>query len=172
MSFPSKQPPTVAASPSDAESTAITPMKLLAVPTTMLASFVRLLGFPGADAETEIKQMFSEWGVTKWDGMACFEATDMEAFIDASESPTLRLQHLWKLLGFLVEYARLGRDIEPTTSIRSVICAVDAYARVLTASPPPTSLHQEKKTVPDLKEFTGKDEDYFSWRDSAVNDLG
>ena len=78
-----------------------------------------------------------------------------------------------------VEYARLGRDVEPTTSIQSVICAVDANCanphksdpRPL-MSPPPTRLHQEKKTVPDLKEFTGKDEDYFSWRDSAVNDLG
>ena len=34
------------------------------------------------------------------------------------------------------------------------------------------SLHQEKKTIPDLKEFAGKDKDYFSWWDSAVNDLG
>ena len=33
-------------------------------------------------------------------------------------------------------------------------------------------LQQDKKTVPDLKEFTGKDEDYYSWHDSAMNDLG
>ena len=28
------------------------------------------------------------------------------------------------------------------------------------------SLHQDKKTIPNLKEFTRKDEDYFSWQDS------
>ena len=178
MSLPSKRPSTAAASPSDAESTAITLMKLLAAPTTMLASFIRLLGFPGADAEAEIKWMFSEWGVTKWVDMACFEARDVETFIDASESPALCLQHLWKQLGFLMEYMRLGRNIEPTTSIRSVSCAVDAYRANPhksdprpPASSPRVSLHQEKKTIPNLKEFTGKDEDYFSRCDSAVNDL-
>ena len=154
-------------------------MKLPAAPTTVLASFVRLLDFPGADAETEIKRMFSEWGVTKWVDLACFAAKDVEAFIDASESAALRPQRLRKQLGFLMEYARLGHDVDPTTSIRSVICAVDAYcANPHKSDPRPpmspsrTSLHPEKKTVPDLKEFTGKDEDYFSWRDSAVNDLG
>ena len=64
-------------------------------------------------------------------------------------------------------------------TIQSVICAVDEYRAAphqsdprLPASPSRASLHQDKKTIPDLKEFTGKDEDYFSWRDSAVNDLG
>ena len=173
MSSSSKRPPTAAASPSNAESTAITPMKLPAAPTTVLASFARLLDFPGADAETEIKRMFSEWGITKWVDLACFAAKDVEAFIDTSESAALRPQRLRKQLGFLVEYTRLGRDVNPTTSIRSVICAVDAYrANPHKSDPRPpmspsrASLHPEKKTVPDLKEFTGKDKYYFSWRDS------
>ena len=123
--------------------------------------------------------MFSEWGVTKWVDMACFEAKDVETFIDASESTALRPQCLWKQLGFLVEYARLGRDVKPTTSIRSIICVVDAYCADLHKSDPspadvpsPREPPPREKTVPDLKEFTGKDEDKFSWRDSAVNDLG
>ena len=127
MSSPSKRPPTAAASHSDAESTTITPMKLPAAPTTMLASFIRLLGFPGPEAEAEIKRMFSEWGMTMWVDMACFAAGDVEKFIDTTESVALRPQRLRKQLGFLVEYARLGRDVEPTTSIWSVICAVDEY---------------------------------------------
>ena len=179
MSSPSKQPPTAATSPSDVKSTEITPMKLPAAPTAMLASFVRLLDFPGADAETEIERMFSEWGVTKWVDRACFMAKDVDVFIDASESTALCPQFLQKQLGFLVEYARLGHDVDPTTSIWSVICVVDAYCANPhksdprpPMSPPHASLHQEKKTIPDLKEFTGKDEDYFSLQDSAVNDLG
>ena len=60
-----------------------------------------------------------------------------------------------------------------------MICAVDEYCATphksdphpLT-SPPQARMHQEKKTIRDLKEFTRKDEDYYSWRDSAVNDLG
>ena len=154
-------------------------MKLPAAPTTMLALFVRLLDFPGADAETELKQMFSEWGITKWVDLACFTAQDVDMFIDASTSMVLRPQRLKKQLGFLVEYVQLGRDVDPTTSIWSVICAVDVYRAnphrsdpCMLVSPPRMSLHQEKKTVPGLKEFTGKDEDYFSWRDSTVNDLG
>ena len=154
-------------------------MKLPAAPTTMLASFIRLLGFPGAEAEAEITCMFSEWGVNTWVDMACFAAGDMEKFIDALESVALRPQHLQKQLGFLVEYAQLGRDIALTMSIRSVICVVDEYCVAPhksdprpPTSPPHAILHQEKKTISDLKEFTRKDEDYFSWRDCAVNDLG
>ena len=56
-----------------------------------------------------------------------------------------------------------------------------SFVRLMRTARIPTSLtlarqcpllHQEKKTVPDLNEFTGKNKDYFSWRDSAVNDLG
>ena len=125
MSSPSERPPNAAASPSNAESTEITPMKLPAAPTTMLASFVRLLDFPGVDAETEIKWMFSQWGVIKWVDLACFTAKDVDVFIDVLESMALRPQRRRKQLGFLVEYARLGRNVDPTTSIQSVICAVD-----------------------------------------------
>ena len=74
----------------------------------MLASFIRLLGFPGAEAKAEIKRMFSEWGVTMWVDMACFAAGDVEKFIDASESAALRPQHLRKQLGFLLEFGIPG----------------------------------------------------------------
>ena len=114
MSSLLKQSSTVAASHSDSESTEITPMKLPAAPTTMLASFICLLGFSGAEVEAEITCIFSEWGVNSWDDMACLAAEDVEKFIVASESVALRLQRLWKELGFLVEYARLGREVAPT----------------------------------------------------------
>ena len=76
-------------------------------------------------------------------------------------------------------FAQLGWEITPTTTIWSVICEVDEY-RVTPhpsdprqpGSPSCVGLQQDKKTVPDLKEFTGKDEDYYSWHDSAMNDLG
>ena len=149
MSSPSKRPPAVGASLSDSESTEITPMKLAAAPTTMLASFIHLLGFPGAETEAEITCMFSEWGVNSWVDMACFAAEDMEKFIVALESAALRPQRLWKQLGSLVEYARLGHDVAPTTSIWSVICAVVEYHEAPhksdprpPTSPPHASLHQ------------------------------
>ena len=179
MSSPSKRSSAVGASHSDSESTKITPMKLLVAPTTMLASFIRLLGFPGAEAEAELTCMLCKWGMNSWDEMACFAAEDVEKFIVASESAALRQQRLWKQLGFLMEYVRLDREVTPTTSIWLVICAVDEYHTAPhqsdphpPASPSCMSLHQDKKTIPNLKEFTRKDEDYFSWQDSAVNDLG
>ena len=108
MSSPSKQSYAVGASHSDSESTEITLMKLPAAPMTMLASLIHLLGFPGAEVETELTRMFHEWGVNSWDEMACFPAEDVEKFIAVSESAALHQQQLWKHLGFLVEYARLG----------------------------------------------------------------
>ena len=154
-------------------------MKLLAAPMTMLALFIRLLGFPGAEAAAEITCMFSEWGTNSWDDMACFAVEDVEKFIVALESAALHQQCLREQLGYLVEYARLVQEVAPTTSIQSVICAVDEYHMAphhsdpcLPASTPCMSRHQEKKTIPNLKEFTRKDKDYFSWQDSAVNDLG
>ena len=76
-------------------------------------------------------------------------------------------------------FAQLGWEIAPTTTIWSVICVVDEYCvtthpsdpRQL-GSPSCVGLQQDKKTVPDLKEFTGKHEDYYSWHDSTMNDLG
>ena len=127
MSSPSKRPSAVGASHPDLESTKISLMKLLAAPMTMLASFICLLGFPGAEAKAEITRMFSEWGVNSWVDMACFAVENMEKFIVASESAALCLQRLRKQLGFLVEYTRLGRDIALTMSIQSEICAVDEY---------------------------------------------
>ena len=60
-----------------------------------------------------------------------------------------------------------------------MICAVNEYCVTphpsgphQPGSPSCMGLQQDKKTVPDLKEFTRKDEDYYSWHDSAVNDLG
>ena len=125
------------------------------------AGFVCLIvGFSWCRRGTETKRMFSEWGVTKWVDLACFTVKDVDAFIDVSESTALCPQCLRKQLGFLVEYARLGRDIEPTTSIWSVICVVDAYrSNPLKShprppmSPPRASPHQEKKTIPNLKEI-------------------
>ena len=56
----------------------------------MLASFIRLLGFPGAEAEAEITCMFREWGVNSWTDMACFAMDDVEKFIVTSKSEALR----------------------------------------------------------------------------------
>ena len=64
-------------------------------------------------------------------------------------------------------------------TIRSVICAFNDYCMTphpsgphQLGSPSCVGLQQDKKTIPDLKEFTRKDEDYYSWHDSTVNDLG
>ena len=121
MSSPSKRPSAIGTSHSDSESTKITPMKPPAAPTTMLASFIHLLGCPGAEADAEITRIFSEWGVNSWVDRACFVVDDMEKFIVASESVALRPQRLRKQLGFLVEYARLGHDVVAPTG------AVDEY---------------------------------------------
>ena len=82
------------------------------------ASFIHLLGFPGAEAEAENTRMFSQWGVNSWDDMACFVAVDVEKFIVASESVVLHPQRLRKQLSFLMEYARLGReDVHPVSDL-------------------------------------------------------
>ena len=64
-------------------------MKLLAAPMTMMALFIQLLGFPGAEAKAELMRMFREWGMNSWDEMACFVVEDVEKFIVASESSAL-----------------------------------------------------------------------------------
>ena len=76
-------------------------------------------------------------------------------------------------------FAQLGQEITMTMTIWSVICVVDEYSAAphssgprQPGSPSHAGLQQVKKTVPDLKEFTRKAEVYYSWHDSAVNDLG
>ena len=60
-----------------------------------------------------------------------------------------------------------------------MICAVDEYCATphpsgpcQPGSPSCAGLQQDKKTVPDLKEITRKDKDYYSWCDSTMDDLG
>ena len=110
MSSPSKRPLAVGASHSDSESTEITPMKLAAAPTTMLASFIHLLGFPGAETEAEITCMFSEWGVNSWVDMACFAAEDMEKFIVSGSPPAAPVETTWVPRGVCATGTRRSTD--------------------------------------------------------------
>ena len=94
MSAPSKQPPAAATSTFDVESAAITPIKLPASPTTKLALFIRLLGFPGADTEAEIKRTFSEWGMHTWVDMAPAETTWVPCGV-CTTRPRHRTDHVY-----------------------------------------------------------------------------
>ena len=76
-------------------------MKVPAAPVMMMASIIKLLGFPGAEVESEIAKMFNEWGVGCWEELACFGLDDVEKFIVAS----VRQQRLRKQLGFLIMFA-------------------------------------------------------------------
>ena len=79
-------------------------MKVPAALATMMASVIKLLGFPGAEVESEIAKMFNEWGVGCWEELACFGLDDVEKFIVASDSMALCQQRLCKQLGFLIMF--------------------------------------------------------------------
>ena len=80
-------------------------MKVPAALVMMMASIIKLLGFPGAAVESEIAKMFNEWGVGCWEELTCFGSDDVEKFIVASESTALRQQCLCKQLDFLIMFA-------------------------------------------------------------------
>ena len=85
-----------------------------------------------------------------------------------------------KRLGYLVRYAKLGKPLTSTLAMTSIIREVDEYSVAISSrsvrfqnSPSRSSaMTTDKKTVPDLDKFSGKDEDYYSWRDSTVNKMG
>jgi hypothetical protein len=79
-----------------------------------------------------------------------------------------------KKLGYVIDYAQFG-TLTPTTTMDDIVSTVKRSATPTTSSSSPARKSVQvldKNTVPTLDKFTGRDEDYFAWKESTINVLG
>ena len=126
--------------------------------------------------------LMAYWGVESWDDLAVFSSNDLaEVITKASNFGELETPIHCKCLGFLLDYAHSGKLLFQGTTMQEIIKSVSTPLATQTASAltmattstPAASGHSiERKTVPTLDHFSGKNEDYFSWSEKSMNKLG
>jgi len=86
-----------------------------------------------------------------------------------------------KCLGLLLDYAYSGKMLFQGIKMHHIIKAVStplvsqnssAPTAAATSTPAASGHSIERKTVPTLDHFSGKNEDYFSWSEKSMNKLG
>ena len=133
-----------------AESAAVTPTKGAPVYPPVLDPILSTLGgFHNDELRRDLLKMLECWNVKSLEDLAVFSENDVKEYIQQQGTPSaLSSPKVSKQLGFVVAFARVRFPSSPSRSAT------------------------EKKTVPDLTSFSGKDEDFYSWRDDAVNAFG
>ena len=167
-------PAQIAATPSRSQREPPIPTKI--VQTTPLGTEALILNLledpPSAKTIEVMNALWTTWGITGWDELALFLRKDVDEFFAVKHSDTpLALR---KKIRYVVEFAK-NNDLNEGTTLRMIIDYVDdkdaddSSAKVTVSS---AESEEKKKTVPALEKFTGQDEDYFTWRDTVINDLG
>ena len=117
------------------------------------------------------------WGITSFTDWGVFTSKDIEDYCSGLQDPNhpLKPPQVHKRLGYLVNYAKVSEELDPTTPMNEIVKAVLASSSKESVPANPSSsqsLAEYKKTVPDLEAFSGRDEDYYAWKESTVNTLG
>ena len=134
-------------------------------------------GFHNDELHRDLLKMLDCWNVKSLEDLAVFSENDVKEYIQQLSTPSaLSSPKVTKQLGFIVAFAHIGKPLSMVSSIQEIIHSVDEYrtAPIGMVRVPSSSSRSatEKKTVPDLTSFSGKDEDFYSWRDDAVNAFG
>ena len=163
---------------SSAESVAVTPTKGATVYPPVLDPVLSTLGgLHNDELRRDLLKMLDCWNVKSLEDLAVFSEHNVKEYIQQQSTPSaLSSPKVTKQLGFVVVFARIGKPLSTVSSIQEIIRLVDEYRTALIGMVRvPSSRSRsatEKKTVPDLTSFSGKDEDFYSWRDDAVNAFG
>jgi hypothetical protein len=135
---------------------------------------------PSPALSAGVQDWISNWTVQNWEDLACYKPEDFEEYVkEAVEGDTsgaiFKPPHvLGKKIRLIIAYAPLGLA-SPTVTMMDVITAINGPSSSRSSTPTVQFAEQKesmKKVVPDLEKFSGRDEDYFAWRDSTINKLG
>ena len=137
------------------------------------AQILRLLEEPTSAATiTAWNELIQFFGVSQWRDLEVFDRNDVSEWFKSNHSDLKRV--IQKRLGFIVEYARYN-VIHDSTTMREITTTViesTGEKAETVASTKSSSDDSVKKSVPTLPAFTGVDEDYYTWREQVINDLG
>ena len=110
--------------------------------------------------------------VTSWKDLEVFDRDDVAEWFESNH--THLKQVIQKRLGYIVEYVRYNVILDSTTmrDIMGTVNAVKTDATETVVTSKSGSEDSVKKSVPTVAKFSGVDEDFFTWRDNVINDLG
>lgn len=156
------------------------PIRLFRFEPDVLDMIVHVIG-PGSPARETLKQgidaLFSDhWQVATWSDLKVFTSTDVATALRPGSGipPELSAPVIVRKLGYVIDYAQLG-TLTSATTMDDIVSAVKQHSAPRTANGSParkTVQVFDKNTVPTLDKFSGRDEDYFAWKESTINVLG
>lgn len=137
----------------------------------------KLLDPPGHTNDTVVKALdtlFTDhWEVRTWSDLECFRSEDVSAALTADGVHdlfvALTAPVVIRKLGYVVNYAAIG-TLTPDLSMNEIIHRVRAGAEVLSVEDA-YRVGFDQKAVPTIDKFTGHEEDYFTWRESTIDEL-
>ena len=136
-------------------------------------------GTEDTDFPAVLQGLLDYWGVKTWVDLGVFDCDDFDHAIDtATGIDSLKKPICRKRLCLILDFARSGNHLYAGITIPDIIKILrdskQHSAPPATApAPAATSGHSiERKTVPTLDHFSGKNEDYFSWSERSLNKLG
>ena len=147
-------------------------LREIKIPVDYKANMLRLLEDPPSSKTIGVlDDLFAFWGIESYPDLEVFGRSDALDYFKGQTNPASVL--IQKKIGYMVEYACYGA-ITDSITMRDIIGMVDKPANDAkpASSPTPVVGQAQKKTVPTLEHFSGLDEDYYTWRDSVINDLG
>ena len=135
---------------------------------------------PGTPSRDILRQgidalLSDHWQAIVWKDLKVFTSEDVAAALvpGGSVPPELSKPVIVKKLGYVVDYAQFG-TLSAELTMDDIIDTVKP--RVHPTSPASLARRNvqivDKKAVPTLEKFTGRDEDYYTWRESTINVVG
>lgn len=136
---------------------------------------------PGSENRATLRHgidaLFSDhWQVTAWCDLKVFTSSDVTAALAPGSGvpPELSAPVIVHKLGYVVDFAQFGTLTESMT-MDDIVSAVKKRSSSSGGSSSPARKSVQvfdKNAVPTLDKFSGRDEDYFTWKESTINVLG
>ena len=114
---------------------------------------------------TAIQDMFNDYGITEWQDLALFDLTDIDAFFNQKACKDITIRNR-KSMGYLLKYVKLENELpNEALNLTDIISKVENIPDNRSYQPINSTTHTShqytKKTVPDLDEFKGTNQDSF-----------
>ena len=127
---------------------------------------------PSAKMIKVFEDLMLFFGANSWSDLEVFGCDDVLDWFKTNHTDVKRV--IQKRLGYIVEYARHSvlRDSTTMRDIMAKVTGNDAAKQETVLVPAKSNDDSLKKLVPNIEKFSGIDEDYYTWRDKVINDLG
>ena len=129
-----------------------------------------------------LNELFTRyWKTKRWYNLQFFSSADVEMALrpDGPGPDALKDPVIVKKLSVIIDYAGLDQVLTPDSNLGDMMKQVTAAKQLTykTSTPNESPSHRsvqifDKKAVPTLEKFSGRDEDYYTWRESTINILG